>query len=372
MKNPFKYGELTQDAAFCNRQIELKRIHQAFKDAQNLILISPRRWGKSSLIDVAVARYKGKLMVVKMDCFGITSEEQFIEAYLKAVLKASNTKLQDFTNTAKKFISSVIPYLSFSIGDHDEVKISLQLSGNPIDVDAVLDLPQKITKEKGIRMIVCIDEFQKVHEWPTGKSMLEKLRSCWQRHNDVGYYLYGSKRHLMTTLFSDSSQPFYRFGETLFLNKIERAEWVHFLIDQFRSSGKAISEELAGIIADRTGRHSYYVQYYARLCWSESDKTIQHQHVESAWSNLLNDHLPVFRQIADSLTAYQVNYIKAFCAGEQQFSSQRVLRDYNLGSPGNIKRIETTLEDQEIMNFFPNQQEFAEPYFEPLFKKYFL
>ncbi len=53
MKNPFKYGELTQDAAFCNRQAELKRIHQAFKDAQNLILISPRRWGKSSLIDVA-------------------------------------------------------------------------------------------------------------------------------------------------------------------------------------------------------------------------------------------------------------------------------------------------------------------------------
>ena len=372
MQNPFKYGELTQDAAFCNRQAELKRIHQAFKDAQNLILISPRRWGKSSLIDVAVARYEGELMVVKMDCFGMTSEEQFIETYLKAVLKASNTKLQDFTNTAKKFISSVIPYLSFSIGDFDEVKVSLQLRGNSLDVDAVLDLPQKITSEKGIRMIVCIDEFQKVHEWSTGKSMLEKLRSCWQRHHDVGYCLYGSKRHLMTTLFSDSSQPFYKFGETLFLDKIERAEWVRFLMDQFKSSGKAISEELAGIVVDRTGRHSYYVQYYARLCWSESDNTIQPQHLEGAWSNLLNDHLPVFRQTADSLTAYQANYLKAFCAGEKQFTSQRVLRDYNLGSPGNIKRIETTLEDQEIMNFFPSQHEFAEPYFEPLFRKYFL
>jgi len=176
----------------------------------------------------------------------------------------------------------------------------------------------------------------------------------------------------MTTLFSDSSQPFYKFGETLFLDKIEREEWVHFLMDQFKSSGKVISEELAGVIVDRTGRHSYYVQYYARLCWSESDSTIQPQHLESAWSNLLNDHLPVFRQTADSLTAYQANYLKAFCAGEKQFTSQRVLRDYNLGSPGNIKRIETTLEDQEIMNFFPNQHEFAEPYFEPLFRKYFL
>ena len=372
MQNPFKYGELTQDAVFCNRQVELKRIHQAFRDAQNLILISPRRWGKSSLIDVAVARYKAKLMVVKIDCFGITSEEQFMEAYLKAVLKASNTKLQDFSNTAKKFISSVIPYLSFSIGDHDEVKVSLQLRGNPIDIEAVLDLPQKITQEKGIKMVVCMDEFQKVYEWSNGKSTLEKLRSSWQRHHDVGYCLYGSKRHLMTTLFADSSQPFYKFGETLFLSKIEREEWVHFLIDQFASSGKSIPEELAGVIVDRTSRHSYYVQYYARLCWSETDKMAGTQHIESAWLNLLNDHLPVFRQTADSLTAYQVNYLKAFCAGEKQFSSQRVLRDYNLGSPGNIKRIEKSLEDQEIMNFFPDQHEFAEPYFEPLFRKYFL
>src|SRR5277367_2473733 len=101
MKNPFKYGELINDAGFCNRQTEIKRIHQAFKDAQNMILISPRRWGKSSLIDVALGRYKEKLMAAKVDCFGITSEEHFIETYLKAILKASNTKLQDFAQTAK-------------------------------------------------------------------------------------------------------------------------------------------------------------------------------------------------------------------------------------------------------------------------------
>ena len=372
MKNPFKYGELIQDAGFCNRQTEIKRIHQAFNDAQSLILISPRRWGKSSLIDVAIARHKPKLKVAKIDCFGITSEEQFIETYLKAILKASHTRLQDFTETAKKFISSVIPYLSFSIGDNDEVKVSIQLKGNPIDVDAVLDLPQKIAKERGIRLIVGVDEFQKISEWPTGKATLEKLRSRWQRHHEVGYCLYGSKRHLMANLFSDSSQPFYKFGETIFLNKIEREEWVPFLIDQFKSTGKAISRELAGTIVDRTGRHSYYVQYFARLCWNEAEGAVKFQHVENAWANLLNDQLPLFRQTAEHLTTYQVNYIKAFCAGEKQFSSQRVLRDYDLGSPGNIKRIEKTLEDQEIMNFFPDQQELAEPYFEPLFRRYFL
>ncbi len=372
MKNPFKYGELVQNSGFCNRQTEIKRIHQAFRDAQNLILISPRRWGKSSLIEVAIARYKPKVQVVRIDCFGITSEEQFMETYLKAVLKAAHSKLQDFTETAKKFIASVIPYLSFSIGDNDEIKVSVQLKGNQVDVDAILDLPQKIAKEKETRLIVCIDEFQKISEWESGKPLLEKLRSRWQRHDEVGYCLYGSKRHLMANLFSDSSQPFYKFGETIFLNKIDRDEWIQFLIDQFKSSGKAISRELAEMISDRAGHHSYYVQYFARLCWSETQSLVKLQHVENAWANLLNDHVPLFRQTAERLTAYQVNYIKAFCAGEKQFSSQRVMRDYNLGSPGNIKRIEKTLEDQEIMNFFPDQQELAEPYFEPLFRRYFL
>jgi hypothetical protein len=371
MGNPFKYGELIQEASFCNRQAEVKRIHQAFRDAQNLILISPRRWGKSSLIDVSVERYKGKIKVAKIDCFGLTSEEQFIEAYLKAILKASNTRLQDFTQTVKKFISGLIPYLSYSIGDNDEVKVSFQLKGNEIDLSAVLDLPQKIDKERGVRFVVCIDEFQKIYEWTNGKVLLEKLRSNWQRHPDVGYCLYGSKRHLMATLFADPSQPFYKFGETIFLSKIDRAEWVDFLIKQFRSSGKSISIEFAGAISDRACKHSYYVQYLARLCWSEADKAVKLEHVDSAWVNLLNDHLPVFRQIADNLTTYQVNYIKAFAAGEKHFSSQRVMKDYNLGSPGNIKRIENTLEDQEIINFFSEQPEFAEPYFEPLFKRYF-
>src|SRR5258708_4708558 len=196
VQHPRRYGELIQDGAFCTRRSEVNRIHQAFKDAQSLILISPRRWGKSSLIDVSVARYKGKHRVAKLDCFGITSEEQFMETYLKVILKASHTKLQDFTSTAKKFISSMIPYLSFSIGDHDEVKVSLQLKGNAIDLHVILDLPQKIAREKGIRFVVCIDEFQKINDWPTGKAMLEKLRSSWQRHPDVCYCLYGSKRHL--------------------------------------------------------------------------------------------------------------------------------------------------------------------------------
>ncbi|HET9485904.1 MAG TPA: hypothetical protein VFO54_00635, partial [Chryseosolibacter sp.] len=140
--NPFKYGEIASPNAFCNRQKEIKRIHQAFADGQNLVLISPRRWGKSSLVTEALARYRPKYLLVSLDCFGLRSSEQFFEAYLQATLKASSTRMQQAAEIVKKHVSSLVPFISFSTGNRDEVKISINFQGRKPDA-SLLDLPQK-------------------------------------------------------------------------------------------------------------------------------------------------------------------------------------------------------------------------------------
>jgi hypothetical protein len=174
----------------------------------------------------------------------------------------------------------------------------------------------------------------------------------------------------MTTLFSHSPQPFYRFGETILLAKIEKSAWNTFIQKQFEVTGKKISNEFADRIIDSTHSHSYYVQYLSRLCWGNTQKTVSAQILEQSYDDFLNDHHALFLKTTEKLTRYQVNYLKAFIAGERQFTSQRVSKEYDLGSPGNIKRIERSLEDNEIMDFF-NGPELCEPYFEPLFKKTF-
>jgi len=371
-KNPFKYGELSTGENFCNRKAELKRLHEAFRDGQSIVLISPRRWGKSSLVDHALDTYKGKLFQVKIDCFGISSSEEFYATVLKSVLLATTSKLKQLTDTVTKHIKSFIPYIKYAVGEGEEISISLDFPESKLDPGTVLDLAQKIAHQRKIRVVVCIDEFQKIAEWQDGSTVLEKLRSHWQKHKEVTYCLYGSKRHVMSGLFSHSSQPFYRFGETILLNKIEHGEWVSFLLSEFRKTGKTITKEVAQELVSLVESHSYYVQYLARICWNNARDKITPVILKDSWAELLNDHLALFQNIVKGLTLYQTNYIKALLAGEIQLTSQRVLQAYQLGSQGNIKRIANALEDQEIIDYSTEPPSFCDPYFAPLFMKYFI
>ncbi len=371
-ENPFKYGELSTGDNFCNRQQELKRLHAAFRDGQSVVLISPRRWGKSSLVSQSLETYKGKVIAIKIDCFGIKSSEEFYAILLKNVLKATSSKVQQVADSVKTYIRALIPYIKYGVGEAGEVSISLDLPASKVGIDEILDLAQKIAHQRKVRIVCCIDEFQKVSEWANGQATLEKLRSHWQKHKEVSYCLYGSKRHLMATMFSDSSQPFYRFGETLFLKKIGKEEWVRFLVGEFKRTGKSVEAEVADTLAGMVQCHSYFVQYLGRICWNNTQHKLTQDILQASYDEFLNDHVAIFQQICKGMTQYQINYLRAVVAGETQFTSQRVLSQYAMGSQGNIKRIMDTLEDLEVLDFATGQPVFCDPYFVPLFRKYFV
>lgn len=372
MENPFKYGELSTGDNFCNRLEELKRLQAAFRDGQSIVLISPRRWGKSSLVNQALETYKGKVIAIKIDCFGIKSSEEFYAILLKNVLKATSSKVQQVADSVKTYFRALIPYIKYGVGEAGEVSISLDLPASKVGIDEILDLAQKIAHQRKVRIVCCIDEFQKVTEWANGKVTLEKLRSHWQKHKEVSYCLYGSKRHLMATMFSDSSQPFYRFGETLFLKKIAKEEWIRFLVGEFKRTGKSVDAAVAVELVGLVQSHSYFVQYLGRICWNNTQHKLTQEILQASYEEFLNDHVAIFQQICKGMTQYQINYLRAVVAGETQFTAQRVLSQYGMGSQGNIKRIMDALEDLEVLDFATGHPVFCDPYFEPLFRKYFV
>ena len=371
-ENPFKYGEIVGGSLFCNRQKELKRLHQAFKDGQNIILISPRRWGKSSLVNQAIATHKTKLIPVTFDCFGIKSVDDFFQKYLKACLRATGSKVSQALDQVGDYVAGMSSFLSFSASEAGEMKIGVSLPKDFKDFSMILDIPNKMAKKKGLPVVVCVDEFQKLNEIQGGKELLELLRSVWQKHTNVCYCLYGSKRHLMNLLFNANGQPFYRFGETIFLDKISADEWVTFIKQTFHDSGLAISMDVAKKIVVLAEAHSYYVQLLSRTTWDFTTKTVKAEDVDDAYAQVINDQLLFFRSQTDRLTKYQVNYIKALVVGETKMTSSRVTKDYDLGTAPNIKRIETALKDAEIIDYTGDTPAFCEPFFAPLFKKHFM
>ncbi|GHT36769.1 hypothetical protein AGMMS49574_28970 [Bacteroidia bacterium] len=213
--SPFQYGKLAMGAAFINRVKEKKMLQSNLYSGINTMLISPRRWGKSSLVKEAMGelvKEHSDVRICYIDAFPIRNEENFYETFAREIIKATANHWESWISTAKNYLQSLSPRIS--IGNDPMFDFSIGLEQHPIKENEMelLNLPEKIAQDKGIKMVVCIDEFQNLATLKTYDSLENKMRSVWQKQEKVSYCLYGSKRHMMIDIFHSSSKPFYRFG----------------------------------------------------------------------------------------------------------------------------------------------------------------
>ena len=145
-----------------------------------------------------------------------------------------------------------------------------------------------------------------------------------------------------------------------------------FRSGEFKRTGKSIEPAVAMDLVERVQSHSYFVQYLGRICWNNTPGKVTAELLQASYEEFLNDHVALFQQICKGMTLYQINYLRAVVAGESQFTSQRVLTEFDIGSQGNVKRIMDTLQDSEVLDFATGRPVFCDPYFEPLFRKYFV
>ena len=222
---PFVFGVRVEGDVFTDRREETERLKMNFLYGVNTILIAPRRMGKTSLVDKVCALVANEeIKIARMDAFGCRSEQDFINAFATAVIRATSNKWDEWIENAKLFLSRLVPKISFGQDPINDFSIALEYNASPQTTEEVLQLPELIAKEKGIRLVVCIDEFQQVGEFPDSLTFQKRLRGIWQLHNHVSYCLYGSKKHLMETMFQNSSYPFYRFGDFFYLGKISEVD----------------------------------------------------------------------------------------------------------------------------------------------------
>ncbi|GAB1417113.1 hypothetical protein MASR2M117_25190 [Paludibacter sp.] len=168
---------------------------------------------------------------------------------------------------AKNFLSQLLPKISFSPDSQAEISFGIGWEALQRSPDDILNLAENIAKAKNTNIVVCIDEFQAIGDFADSLAFQRKLRSHWQHHHNVAYCLYGSKRHRLLDIFSNTSMPFYKFGDIMFLQKIDNAVWGKFIKKRFKDSGKNITLETAEYLASKVDNHSYYVQQLAQQAW---------------------------------------------------------------------------------------------------------
>lgn len=374
MDIPFVFGKVADGADFTDRIPDTDRLVNNFRGLVNTVIISPRRWGKTSLVNHAMECMKDEkeYILCKVDIFNCRTEAQFYQTYVNTILRVSYSKMDEFIAAAKKYVGTFGPKLSLSDSSMKyELALGIDFKDKQYSYDEILDLPQKIAEEKNRKFVVCIDEFQNVSTYDDPLGFQRKLRSHWQNHNKVGYCMYGSKRHMLLDIFSNYEMPFYKFGDVMFLEKISENNWVEYITLRFANTGKQIARETAAQLARRVECHPYYVQQLAQLAWLRTSDVCSKETVDDAFNSLVEQLSLLFSNIVDSLTARQINFLLAIVNGEKNFSSREVLQKYNLGTSANIKNLRKALQDKDLIDVMPNSTEMQDPVFAYWIKRTF-
>jgi hypothetical protein len=348
---PFIFGVATSGENFTDRTKETSRLLNNFRHGVNTVLISPRRWGKTSLVKkVCGMAASDTLKIVYLDIFSCRNDKNFYDAFATAVLKQTSSHVEEWIEHIKQFLSRLAPKVSFGTDPLSEFSLSLNINDKSPDIDEILNLPEKIAKKNGWNIVVCIDEFQQIGEFADSKTFQKRLRTVWQLQQRVSYCLFGSKKHLMNELFEKKSLPFYKFGDAIYLPKISTDDWVEYIRNRFEATGKHISEELARKICLTVDNHSSYVQQLSWLVWIQTDDTATPQNFEDACRDLVDQNTPLFERQTEQLTTYQINFLRAVVDGiHKEFSRQEILQQYELMSSANVAAIKRTLTKQEII-----------------------
>lgn len=259
MENPFKYGTIVDADYFTDRVNEVKYISQFVHSANHLILISPRRFGKSSVVAKAIKQSERKSITINLQ--QVTSVADLFAKLLRGFLKVH--PMERIRHLISHF--RIIPTISTN-----QITGSVDVSFRPgvdgtILLEDVMELIEKAHTEKE-RIIVVLDEFQEILD--LAPRLDKKMRAIMQEQKNINYILLGSQESMMTEIFERKKSPFYHFGEMMRLGKLPRDDFHHFLSERLKGCFATNSEELADNILDYTNNHPYYSQQLASSIWN--------------------------------------------------------------------------------------------------------
>ena len=349
----FVYGVAVSDYNFIGREQETKRLLDNFRGGINVILMSPRRLGKTSLVKHVCNKLDEEdIITIYLDIFGCKSEYDFYNKLAAEVLKQTASKRELWLEEAKEFIYRLTPKISFSPEPNADFAISLGITPKTHTPEEVLGMAEKIAIKKGKRIVICIDEFQQIGEMANSKQIQARLRTVWQHQKQVSYCLFGSKHHLMSAIFLHRSMPFYQFGDIISLDKIATVDWVEYIVSHFADGKRTISRALAEDICKFTENYSAYVQQLSWLVFTQKEEgeTVTEEDVKQAMNDLLATNEILFMQMIEPLSEYQLNFLRAIASGvTKDFGLSEVREEYKLGSYSNINRLKTALLERDLI-----------------------
>lgn len=325
--NPFKFGSIVDDPFFTDRQNEIKEVRSVLTSSNHLILISPRRYGKSSLIYKVIGELNRPAILIDMQL--ITSVDDLAAQLLKKIYRVYPAE------RIRQFLKSfrIIPTLSLNPLTNS-VEVSFQPSARSfVNLEDVLNLLEKLSTEKK-RCIVVMDEFQEITR--LDDNLDRQLRAVIQLHKNINYVFLGSQESMIRDLFEKKNSPFFHFGLLMMLTRIPYRDFKEYLVSNFSKQLKNAGD-LADQILDFTKCHPYYTQHLSFMVWEKLNMNPDGGHpVADSIAGILQMHDLDYERLWGTFRNTDKKLLIGMADSELSPLSEGFIRKYNLGATSTV------------------------------------
>ncbi len=347
--NPFVIKGYVSKDLFCDREKEVADLYRAVMNGVDITLLSPRRMGKTGLIYhfFDFLSKEKNVQSLYVDIYSARSLNDFIKLLAEAIL----LKFPEKTSIGNQFLQIIKgfrPLISYDpISGEPQIQIAYQ---SIQEKEYTLQGLFQFLDKQSFRIVLAIDEFQQIMEFPE-KNMEALLRTYIQQLKNVRFIFCGSKKTMMIDLFSNAKRPFFASTQYLELNKIEYEVYRNFIRRQFEKSDVRIEDDALDFILSWTKRHTFFTQSLCNQLYSTGEKLVTISEVKKSCLDILKRNEVIFFQYRQLLTAAQWNFMIAIAKeGEvSQLTAKKFISRYEIGTPSDARRLSKALLEKELL-----------------------
>ncbi len=352
MENPFVFGKVVKGEHFADRVTEIRELKKTLRAGQNIILYGPRRYGKTSLAEVAMEELKKEgFVVAKINVELITSKKSLAELWAGAIHTA-------FYPVKKRFFETISMlkehFPSIKLKPFEDLPMSIEFDEPRINetrmLQKALALPQLYAERKKKNVIFVVDEFPFLVK-NIGGEILHLIRGIVQEHSEVAYLFLGSSRSMMQYIFDEKESPFYKFGKKMDLKTLPINEFATFIKEKFTRANIKIEDEKILKILEISSSHPYYTQQLCHEIWNIAfeTKNVSDESIESAIAAIIENERSVYSQILEGLTSTQLRVLTRIGRGIEALYSKETLAELGLSSASVQKAVKALVEKDIVV-----------------------
>ena len=347
--NPFITSGYVSPEYFCDRENETRQLVQNIQGHSYTVLISPRRMGKTGLIEHCFNQevIKNDYHTFFLDIYSTMNLNDFVFLLGNRICRSLKTKDKQLMEMFVKVVKSI----QFTIGFDEAGMMNGSFGlGDIKDSQKSLEEIFQYLEEAKRPCVVAIDEFQQIEKYPE-KNVEALLRTYIQHCNNATFIFAGSQRHIIQNMFVSASKPFYNSSNMMSLAPIAKEKYVEFAVRMFAIFGKVCAPEYIDNLYDTLEGHTWYMQAVLYLAFYMTDKKCSPTIINEALIKRVTDNEDVFESMYYGLSERQRSTLKAVAAEGKAKQTQSVafIKKYGLTSASSVQSAIRQLMDKDLV-----------------------